>query len=137
MAENEPLTPEKQLLKLIENPKQGGVKEKAQQRKVKGLFSFGALRGRLAFWKAFSRKKVSSIRKEKAKAFHLKQLNLALKAMIAFLTLYFGYSVFVMAVELQKAQNLMFPKVEQLPVEKEEESGLKGLRHYLDRVGNR
>lgn len=138
MAENEPLTPEKQLLKLIENPKQGDIQQKTKERQVKSWFSFSAVLSRLAFWKAFSGEKVSAIRKSKSgAALKLKQINLVLKFAIFFLTVYLGYSIFVMAVELQKTQNLIFPKPSQLPVESEQAGLLKGLRHYQDVAGNR
>jgi len=44
-------TPEKQLLKLIEEPKAGVLRREIIKRKGFSLFSFGALRGRIAFFK--------------------------------------------------------------------------------------
>ncbi len=68
MAENGPLTPEKQLLRLIEDskaPKQGSSPQEAPAKlKAPGLLSFSALRGalfgRLSFFKRTTKKKIGS-----------------------------------------------------------------------------
>ena len=58
MAENRPVTPEKQLLKLIEDPKSSSGAPRASSR-GRGGFSLGSLRGilagRLSFWKRSAR----------------------------------------------------------------------------------
>jgi len=49
MAQERPTTPEKQLLDLIEDPKEQGVSKKKIKRRSFSLFSFSALKGRLSF----------------------------------------------------------------------------------------
>jgi hypothetical protein len=49
MAQERPTTPEKQLLDLIEDPKEQGVAPKKIKRRSFNLFSFSAFRGRLSF----------------------------------------------------------------------------------------
>ena len=65
MAENGPLTPEKQLLRLIEDSKaakQGSSPQAAAKLKGPGLLSFSALRGaifgRISFLKRTTKKKI-------------------------------------------------------------------------------
>ncbi len=102
MAEGErPITPEKQLLKLIENPK-GEVPSAQNARRKGGLFSLDALRARFTFLKSFSFLQLSK------KNFGIKQVNLILKGLILFLTIYLGYTVVAMAIQLKKASNLIF-----------------------------
>ncbi len=50
MAQERPTTPEKQLLDLIEDPKEQGVSPKKIKRRSFNLFSFSAFRGRLSFF---------------------------------------------------------------------------------------
>ncbi len=49
MAQERPTTPEKQLLDLIEDPKERDVSQKKIKRRSFNLISFSALRGRLSF----------------------------------------------------------------------------------------
>ncbi|MFC1576764.1 hypothetical protein ACFL3N_00305 [Candidatus Omnitrophota bacterium] len=49
MAQKRPDTPEKQLLKLIENPKSRKIKKEKIKHRGLQLFSFGALKGRFSF----------------------------------------------------------------------------------------
>jgi len=49
MAQERPTTPEKQLLDLIEDPKEQGVSQKKIKQRSFRLFSFSALRGRISF----------------------------------------------------------------------------------------
>ena len=49
MEQEKPSTPEKQLLDLIENPKEQDLNKKKIKRSSLNLFSFAALRGRFSF----------------------------------------------------------------------------------------
>ncbi len=94
MAEpNDPLTPEKRLLKLIEEPESEAAKKEQAHLGAKNLFSLSALRGRLAFareqWGAvFGRKReplnLRSVNKS------LKVVNVALAACLLLVLLYEG-----------------------------------------------
>lgn len=137
MAEDKPLTPEKQLLNIIENPKQQGVRAQTAKRQGISLFSLGALKGRLSFFKKFSFKKWTSFRKLSSNSFGLRQINLALKFIIVFLVIYLGYSVAVMAIELKKASNLIFEYEKPAVPTIESVSPLKNLPYYLEKVAAR
>jgi len=137
MAENESITPEKQLLKLIENPKTKEVRRQSTKRATGKWFSFGAFQGRLAFWKGFSSKKVSSLKKGAKSPSGIRQLNLGLKVLALCLGGYLIYSVVDNASALEKASNLIIDKGKRLPVVEEEVSSIKGLSYYLDRVNAR
>ena len=137
MAENEPLTPEKQLLKIIENPKQQTLQVESTKRKGISWFSLGALKGRFSFFKGFSFKKWSSFRQLTSTSFGIRQINLVLKILIVFLAVYLGYTVFVMAVDLKKASNLMFEYDKSTAPAPEVVSSLKGLPYYLEKVAVR
>lgn len=84
MVQERPTTPEKQLLDLIEDPKEQGVSPKKIKRRSFNLFSFSAFRGRLSFLQesmqsgAFFRSALSDI----------KGLNRILKVCIALLFVY-------------------------------------------------
>ncbi|MCK5014098.1 MAG: hypothetical protein KAS66_09785 [Candidatus Omnitrophica bacterium] len=84
MAQERPTTPEKQLLDLIEDPKQQDVSQKKIKRKSFNLVSFSALRGRLSFFQesmqsgAFLKNALPDI----------KGLNRMLKVCIALLLVY-------------------------------------------------
>lgn len=84
MEQERPSTPEKQLLNLIEDPKEQDLSQKKIKRSSFSLFSLSALKGRLSFL-------LESIRSGSffTKAFlNMKGLNRALKGCIAFLVLY-------------------------------------------------
>ncbi len=84
MVQERPTTPEKQLLDLIEDPKEQGVSPKKIKRRSFNLFSFSAFRGRLSFLQesmqsgAFFRNALPDI----------KGLNRILKVCIALLFVY-------------------------------------------------
>jgi len=84
MEQERPSTPEKQLLNLIEDPKEQDLSQKKIKRKSFSLFSLAALKGRLSFL-------VESIRSGSffTKAFlNIRGLNRVLKGCVALLFLY-------------------------------------------------
>lgn len=137
MAEDKPLTPEKQLLKLIENPKGESLRAEDVKRQGKKWISLGALKGRLAFWKSFSFRKWISVKQLSRSSFGIRRVNLILKFSIVFLSLYLGYSVFVTAAEMKRASNLIFEHEKNLTAALEPGSPLKSLPYYLEKVGGR
>lgn len=138
MAEGEePLTPEKQLLKLIENPKKESVQAASVQRGARQWFSLGALRGRLAFLQSISFPNFLHLDRRNFRSFGVKELNLALKVAIFFLVLYFGYSLVAMALQLKRASNFIFkPELSLLPPD-ESATAVKSLPYYLEKVSAR
>jgi len=137
MAADEPVTPEKQLLKIIESPKAEPLQTANIKRKGRVLFSLGALKGRLAFLKSFSFQKWSSFRQASQTSMGIHHVNLALKFLILFLAVYLGYSVYVMAVELKKASNLIFEYDKTILPAPELVTSLKDLPYYLEKVTSR
>ncbi len=93
MAEERPTTPEKQLLDLIEDPKEQDLSQKKIKRGSLGLFSFAAFKGRLSFL-------LESLRSGsffKKAFFDIKGINKVLKICVALLLVYlvgnFGMSI--------------------------------------------
>jgi len=138
MAENESLTPEKQLLKLIENSTSSKQEpllqvEKAK-REAKKWFSLNALKGRLSFLKTFLSGLGSSFRERSKNPLGIRHFNFLLKCLILFLSLYLGYTIVVTALELKRTSNLIF-KYEGSPSSLPEPAPmLKNLSYYMDKV---
>ena len=110
MATNESLTPEKQLLKLIENPKQASVRVESAKREGKKWFSFPALKGRLDFWKGTSVKQWFSLKRFSGSAHGVERINSVLKVLVVVMAIYTGYSVFKMVKEIKNAANSFVSK---------------------------
>ncbi len=130
------VTPEKELLKLIEGSKansgaQAQIQAEAFKRKVGSFLSFGALSGRISFLK--DRLKDSF----KAGRFDLdiKALNKILKAGIFILAFYFIANFLFSLSNSKKILNLEI-KIEKgaLPLSFSEVSPLKPLSHYLEKA---
>ena len=137
MAENESLTPEKQLLKLIENPKQASVRVESAKREGKKLFSFPALKGRFDFWKGLSVKRFFSLKNFTRGAKGLEQINVILKVLIVLMAIFTGYSVFVMAVGIKKAANLILTPDKALVDISEPPLGMESISYYLEKMKGR
>src|SRR3989338_4338316 len=110
MAANDPLTPEKQLLNLIEHPKREALQVESAKREGMKWISPGALKGRFAFWKSFSFRKLVSFRELAGSSFGIRQVNLALTAATVLLAAYLVYQAVMMGIELKRAANLILPK---------------------------
>jgi hypothetical protein len=138
MAENEPITPEKQLLKLIENPKGKSLQVEAAKREGKKWFSLSALRGKFSFWKSFSFQNLNFLVRAAGSSLGLRQINLALRLAILFLFLYLGYSVATMGTELKRASNLILPDIKAMsaPASGAIEA-LKSLSYYTEKLAAR
>jgi len=137
MAENESLTPEKQLLKLIENPKQGFVQVESAKREGKKWFSFPALKGRLDFWKGTSAKQWFSLKKFTHSAHGVERINVLLKVLIFFMAIYAVYSVFEMAKGIKKAANLILSPDKIVTDTPEPVLGLQSISYYLEKIRGR
>ncbi len=137
MAENEPLTPEKQLLKLIENPKQEVLAVEGTKREGKKWVSFSAFKGRFAFWKSFSVKGWFSFKRLTKSSLRLRQVNLILRVLIVLLVLFLGAQIVTMGLDLKKASNLMLQPEKGAAPELEQSMELKNISYYLEKMGSR
>ena len=134
MAENEPTTPEQQLLKLIEGQKPGEPLPKGA--KPKGGFSLGRLPGTLmaslAFWK---RKKRRS--QGRPASFGLAEVNKALIVLGAVLFVYVVFDAVASARNLQRPPNFAPMKDMRPKTTKEAVAPLAETSYYLQKVSSR
>lgn len=106
MAQERPVTPERQLLRLIEDPKgqkKPGVTGHAVKRKNLSLFSVGAWLGRLSFFKGRF-KQWSKV--ARPKQLDLKHINGILAVCVFILALYFIYGFTMSMLNLGKKPDL-------------------------------
>ncbi len=143
MAEDRPTTPEKQLLKLIEDPKNAaGPSPSSRPGRLSapgaGRFSLSALRGlfagRLSFWKRDTQKKISGARL----AVDLSWVNRLLYVAIGCLLVYAVFDASASAINLKKSANFAFQK-ERSSVSRVPNviSPLKEAAYYLQKVNSR
>ena len=141
MAENRQITPEKQLLKLIENSKSEGGKPPAPGHLIKppllNLLSFGALRGalfgRFSFFKRTTQKKINSSKL----AFSFAAANKVLMGMIVFFFLYFLGGALASAINLSRSPNFAFQNDKSLVSTSDKISPLKEESYYLQKAAAR
>jgi len=138
MAQERPLTPEKQLLKLIEDPKSKGTSY-AQAIKHQGLslFSFAAWLGRISFFKDWFKKWFQG---PKHVEFNLKIINKVLGICIFVLAFHFISNLFTSLISLKKMPNLLLEvKKEDLkPLSLQESSvSKKAVSYFLEKVRQR
>ncbi len=98
MAQERPSTPEKQLLNLIEDPKERDVSHEKIKRRSFNLFSFAALRARISFFVG----SVRSVSAFKKAILDLKGLNKILQLCVVVLFLYFIASLAMSIVKLKE-----------------------------------
>lgn len=105
MAQERPSTPEKQLLKLIEDPKLKPVSFNSLAIKHQGLslFSFGAWAGRISFFKDWFRKQSQG---QEAHGFDTKIISKVLGICILVLVFYFINNLYVSFINLKIPRNL-------------------------------
>jgi hypothetical protein len=138
MAQERPLTPEKQLLKFIESPKlnKTGLQAQAIRRHSLSFLDFGAWLGRIAFLKLeFERwRKGFSLAK-----LDVKVANRFLGLMIAVLAVYFLSSFSLSIINLGKTPNLETKVLEgKVASVSPDSSGFKkAVSYYLDKVRER
>lgn len=130
------VTPEKELLKLIEGAKansggQAKIQAEAFKRKVGSFFSFGALAGRVSFLKDRLRNSFKAGRFD----LDIKALNKILKGCIFILIFYFIANFLFSLINSKKILNLEI-KIEKgaLPLSFSEVSLLKPLSYYSDKA---
>lgn len=136
MAQETPLTPEKQLLKLIEKPmSQNSLHAAAIKYQGLSLLSLGALKGRFAFLRNRFRLDFKSVGTQQL---DVRTLNQLLKFCVFSLALYLAISVSLSIGQLRRDINLK-PKIGKaqevgsLPIG----SVLKSLSYYLEKSRER
>jgi hypothetical protein len=136
MAEEKPLTPEKELLNLIEKPmNRNSIHAAAIKYHGLSLFSLGALKGRFAFLKNRFKFDFKSGGLSQLDA---KALNQVLKLCVLFLVCYFVVNLSLSIVHLRKGVSLK-TKIERIPEAKpfQMASLLKSLSYYLEKARER
>ncbi|OGW75764.1 MAG: hypothetical protein A2Z72_01315 [Omnitrophica bacterium RBG_13_46_9] len=138
MAEERIVTPEKQLLSLIEtgSAKNPGIKTRAVRHKGMSLLSPGAWLGRVSFFKANLKKK---IRNNHFQA-DIKVINNSLFVLVFLLTMYFFGSVYLGVGSITRIPTLEFNAQQELKEEVplQNLSVLKNeLSYYLEKVRER
>ncbi len=144
MADGGQLTPEKQLLKLIEQSKDEqspSLNVKIQGAKLdragKSFLSLGALRGalfgRFSFLKRSTAKKITASRQR----FDLKRFNILLAVVAFCLLVYVAGDTVASALSLQKSPNFNFQKETSMAAESTPASSLKDSAYYLQKVSSR
>lgn len=137
MAQERPLTPEKQLLKIIEDPQaRSRVGVVLGATRVGSLFSFGAWVGRFSFFKERCAKLFKGGRSYPLD--NLKAINRILEAGIFILVFYLVTSLFFFLINFKKMPNLKFkmPSVAVSPSFKES-TLLRSPAYYLEKVRER
>ena len=131
MAQERPDTPEKQLLKIIENPKSKGVHKDRIKRKGINLFSLGALKGRFSFLRDRLRTGLFF----KKPHLEIKSINRILKICILVFSIYLVSTMTISAMNLNTIPDFASGKQSALKVEEPEDIiALRDLPYYLDKV---
>lgn len=131
------LTPERQLLKLIEEPKAGVYNQKAaiKYRSLK-LFSVAVLKGRFYFFREKIKRIIAEWRQFR---FDFKVFNHMLEFSIALLIIYVVSSFLLSVIHLKKMakSEIKIEKVAKQPLELKLVSFLKAPSYYLAKARNR
>lgn len=138
MAQERPLTPEKQLLKFIESSNQNpsGVSTQAIRRHSLSFFNFGAWLGRISFLKVKLEKWRNGFNLEHL---NVKAANWLLVFFIAFLSIYFFSNLLISLINLNKMPRFnLEASQEKIQDTLPELSGIKKtVSYYLDKVRER
>ncbi len=139
MAQERPITPEKQLLKLIEDPKSKTTAVSAQAIKHQGLslFSFSAWIGRISFFKDWFKRR---LQRPKSHGFNTKIISKALGICIFVLAFYFINNLFTSFINFKKVPNLLLEvKKEDSKPESFQETSVskKAVSYFLEKVRQR
>lgn len=134
MAQDKSLSPEKQLLKLIEEPKARGPAQAAAIKHLGlSLLSLSGLKARFSFLK---NKLKQSFKTGKFYYFNVKTINISLGLVTFVLAIYFVTNLLISLVNLKKNLNLEF-KIAKSPhsIDSKVVSALKATSYYLEKSG--
>jgi type II secretory pathway component PulC len=142
MAENGPLTPEKQLLKLIEGSKDAAPRSSgaaSPQSLGRGRFSLGALRGalvgRFSFFRRTAQKKLASPKRRSIISLTAVNRTLAVAVFAAFL--YVAGDALASAIALQRPANFTANREASGAASSDRVSPLNESAYYLQKVAAR
>lgn len=138
MAEARPTTPEKQLLRLIEDPKSNmaSIQAQAVKHHSLSLFSFGAWLGRISFFKEVFKKWFQGIRPQQL---DIKLVNKILGLFIFILAFYFISNLFSSLINLKKPSHLELKPQEGASLAGAQQASFlkKAASYYLEKVRGR
>ena len=137
MAEDKSLTPEQQLLKLIEDPNKPGKAKApaaafAAPGRAKGIF--GAILGRISFFKRGAGKKKTLRR---SSSFSIASVNKLLYVVVGCLMVYVVFDAAASAMNLKRPPNFAPPKDMKTVSAKIAVEPLKETSYYLQKVTSR
>ena len=134
MAEERLTTPEKQLLKLIEDPKNGSFSSRGIKQKGRILFSVAALKGRLSFLK----ERLSSGFTFSAATFDIKVVNNVLAVFIFVFTLFLIVNLTISFMDLNKIPELSLEAASSIEIGSPKDIALLKLpNYYLEKARSR
>jgi len=134
MEQERPSTPEKQLLKLIEDPKTKEFSSKGIKYRGRSLFSFAAFRGRFSFFK----EKVNTGLTLRSSSFDIKVINNVLQFSIFVLVLYLGGSSIFSISNLKKMPELSIDKAARTGLDSQKiASLLNKSSYYIEKARSR
>jgi hypothetical protein len=134
MAEERSNTPEKQLLKLIEDPKAQDIASRGIKYKGRSFFSLLALKGRFSFFK----EKINLGASLGSGAFDVKLINNGLQFCILFLALYLGGNLVFSMVNLKKIPDFSLDNKSSIKFEAPQDTSLlKKVSYYLEKARSR
>ena len=138
MAKERPITPEKQLLSLIESSKTNrqGVQAQAIKHKRLSFFSFGAWVGRISFFKGAFKKRVQG---SKPSYLNIKLVNRVLGLCILVLAVYFTNDLYGSLNSLKVMPDLGFKPQEDVSLEGAQSPSFikKEASYYTEKVSQR
>lgn len=134
MAEERLTTPEKQLLKLIEDPKNGSFDSRGIRHKGRNLFSLVALKGRLSFFK----EKLSSGFSFSAATFDIKAVNNVLSVFIFVFAIFLAVNLTISFMDLNKIPELSLEAASSIEIGSPQDIALlKMPNYYLEKARSR
>lgn len=134
VKDNADLSPEKQLLKLIEEPHDRVAQKAALRGKGVSLFSWGALRGR---W-AFSREKLTASLKSLSGPLDIRKINGLLTFFTVLVGIYFVISSVLLAWHMSVVPGFSFKGESTVKIEAlKQASQLKAINFYLEKSRSR
>lgn len=124
-------SPEKQLLKLIEDSEPGKTKKGLVGRRGSSFLSLGAFKGRWSFF----RNRLKGFTGFKKESFDIKKINFYLKICVVTLITYFTISFSISAFRLEKMSTISLDaEITEDVVAAEIPKPLKKLSYYLEKV---
>ena len=134
MAQERSATPEKQLLKLIEDPGVESVSSQGLKHRGRSLFSLAALKGRISFFK----ERISTGFSFTNTVFDIKIVTSVLQLCILVLAMYFGVNLVFSIVKLNKSPEISQEAAASIDLGSPQEvSFLRNSSYYTEKARSR